>query len=43
VEGEEKYLVPDDHQDQRPTVIGGDGISNLLSKVKQDRRCPRIY
>ena len=35
VEGEETYLVPDDYRDQRVTVIEGDGISKILTKVKR--------
>jgi hypothetical protein len=35
VEGEEKYLVPNDHPSQRVTVIEGDGISKVLTKVKR--------
>lgn len=35
VEGEEKYLVPDDYQDQRVTMIEGDGISKVLAKAKR--------
>lgn len=32
VEGEEKYLVPDDYQDQRVTVIEGDGVSQIVKR-----------
>lgn len=35
VEGEEKYFVPDDYHGQRVTVIEGDGISKVLTKVKR--------
>lgn len=35
VEGEEKYFVPDDYQDQRVTVIEGNGISEVLTKAKR--------
>lgn len=35
VEGEEKYLVPDDYLDQRVTMIEGDGITKVLTKVKR--------
>ena len=35
VEGEAKYLVPDDYQDQSVTVIEGDGISKIISKTKR--------
>ncbi|KAF9646322.1 hypothetical protein BDM02DRAFT_3118824, partial [Thelephora ganbajun] len=35
VEGEEKYLVPDDYHGQRVTVIEGDGISKVLTKAKR--------
>jgi hypothetical protein len=35
VEGEEKYLVPDDYQDQRITVIEDDVVSNMISKAKR--------
>ena len=35
VEGEEKYFVPDDYPSQRVTVIEGDGISKILTKVKR--------
>ena len=35
VEGEDKYFVPDDYNDQRVTVIEGDGISKILTKVKR--------
>jgi len=35
IEGEEKYFVPDDYSDQRVTVVEGDGISKVLTKVKR--------
>jgi len=35
VEGEEKYLVPDDNRGQRVTMIEGDNISKVLTKVKR--------
>ena len=35
VEGEKKYLVPDDHLSQRITVIEGDDISKVLTEVKR--------
>ena len=35
VEGEEKYLVPDDYRGQSVTLIEGDGISKVLTKIKR--------
>lgn len=35
VEGEKKYLVPDDYLGQRITAIEGDDISKVLTEVKR--------
>ena len=36
IEGEEKYLVPDDYQDQRVNLIEEDGVSSLAKAKRGD-------